>query len=107
VKAISLLKTVRQKLVKAEKEKEDALRDFHSLKEREKDDKSKELAERATFQHELESLTAAHEKTTSNLKAQFGRDIANTRERYEQEMAALRGQFELDIASLKVGSILL
>lgn len=101
VKAISLLKTVRQKLVKAEKEKEDALRDLLSFKEREKDDKSKELAERATFQHELESLTAAHEKTTSNLKAQFGRDIANMRERYEQEIAALRGQFELDLASLK------
>lgn len=107
VKAISLLKTVRQKLVKAEKEKEDALRDLVSFREREKDDKSKELAERANFQHELESLNAAHEKTTSNLKAQFGRDIANTRERYEQEVAALRGQFELEIASLKVGPILL
>jgi len=106
VKAVSLLKTVRQKLVKAEKEKEDALRDLLSFKEREKDDKSKELVERANFQHELESLTGAHEKTTSNLKAQFGRDIANTRERYEQEMTALRGQFELDITSLKVGFLI-
>jgi len=106
VKAISLLKTVRQKLVKAEKEKEEATRDLASFREREKDEKSREQAERANFQHELESLAGAHEKATTSLKAQFGRDIANTRERYEQEISALRGQFELDIASLKVSSIL-
>ncbi|KAF8973986.1 hypothetical protein BDZ97DRAFT_1777816 [Flammula alnicola] len=79
VKAISLLKTVRQKL----------------------GDKDKEQAERLNFQHEMDNLTASHEKAAANLKAQFGKDFANMRERYEQEISALRGQFELDLASSK------
>ena len=40
VKAVSLLKTVRQKLVKAEKERDDALREATTLTERDRDRKS-------------------------------------------------------------------
>jgi hypothetical protein len=102
VKAISLLKSVRQKLVKAEKDREDAIKEVNSLKDREKGDKDKEYAERLNFQYELESLTAAHEKATATSKSQFEKDSAAMRERYEQEIGALRGQSELDLSSIKV-----
>ena len=103
VKAVSLLKTVRQKLVKAEKDKEDALKEVATIKEREKDEKSKEQADRLNHQQEVESLNAAHEKATAALKAQFNKDMASMKERYESEIAALKGQFELDMATAKVG----
>ncbi|PPQ88658.1 hypothetical protein CVT25_010234 [Psilocybe cyanescens] len=101
VKAISLLKTVRQKLVKAEKDKEDALREISVIKEKEKNEKNKEQIDRLNFQQELETVHAAHDEAIANLKAQFSRDMASTKERYEQEISALRGQFELDLASSK------
>ncbi|PPQ64426.1 hypothetical protein CVT26_002133 [Gymnopilus dilepis] len=101
VKAVSLLKTVRQKLVKAEKDKEDALKEVATIKEREKDEKSKEQADRLNHQQEVESLNAAHEKATAALKAQFNKDMASMKERYESEIAALKGQFELDMATAK------
>lgn len=102
VKAISLLKTVRQKLVKAEKDKDDALREVATIKERERDERSKEQTDRLNHQQELESLNATHEKATATLKAQFNKDMTSMKERYEQEIAALRGQFELDMAAAKV-----
>ena len=105
VKAISLLKTVRQKLVKAEKDREDAIREVNSFKDREKTDKDKEHAERLNFQYEKESLTAAHDKATTSLRSQFEKDITAMRERYEQEIGALRGQYELDLASIQVNII--
>ncbi|KAF8807465.1 hypothetical protein BYT27DRAFT_7165127 [Phlegmacium glaucopus] len=104
VKAISLLKTVRQKLVKAEKDREEAVKEVNSLKDREKGDKDKEQAEKLNFQYEMESLTAAHDKATATLRSQFEKDIATMRERYEQEIGALRGQSELDLASIKISS---
>jgi hypothetical protein len=102
VKAISLLKSVRQKLVKAEKDREDAIKEVNSLKDREKGDKDKEHAERLNFQYEMESLTATHEKATTTLKSQFEKDSAAMRERYEQDIGSLRGQSELELASFKV-----
>lgn len=106
VKAISLLKSVRQKLVKADKEKDDALRELASIKEREQGDKNKEQADRQNFQREIEALTATHEQATANLRAQFNKDFINMQERYKQEISALRGQFELDAASAKVRNFL-
>ncbi|KAF8168038.1 hypothetical protein B0H34DRAFT_804053 [Crassisporium funariophilum] len=101
VKAISLLKTVRQKLVKAEKEKEDALKEIAAVKDRERGDKNKEQAERQNFQHELESVHATHEKAIASLRAQYDKDFSGVRERYDQEISAVRGQLELDLASTK------
>lgn len=105
VKAISLLKTVRQKLVKAEKDKEDAIKEVNSFRDREKGDKDKEHAERLNFQYEMESLTVAHDKATAALRSQFEKDSTTMRERYEQEIGALRVQFELELASIKVNII--
>ena len=105
VKAISLLKSVRQKLVKADKDKDDALRELASIKEREQGEKNKEQANRQNFQREIEALTATHEQATANLRAQFNKDFASMQERYRQEISALRGQFELDAASAKVRNL--
>jgi len=102
VKAISLLKTVRQKLVKAEKDKDDVTRELLVLKEREKGDKDKEQADRQTFQKEIDSLNSAHDKAIANMKNQFNKDFNGMKERYEQEITLIRGQFELEITSLKV-----
>ncbi|KAF9056231.1 peroxisomal membrane anchor protein conserved region-domain-containing protein [Panaeolus papilionaceus] len=101
VKAISLLKTVRQKLVKAEKDREDAQKEMVAVKEREKGDRSKEEALKQSLQQEMEKLSVNHERTVATLRSQFDKDFASMRERYEQDIAALRGQSELDIATLK------
>ncbi len=103
VKAITLLKTVRQKLVKAEKDKEDTLKEMAAIKEREKGDKDKEQAERLNFLRELEATQTTHAQEVSGLKSQFEKDIAALRERYEHEISALRGQRDLDLAAAKVG----
>ncbi|KAH9486873.1 hypothetical protein JR316_0000938 [Psilocybe cubensis] len=105
VKAISLLKTVRQKLVKAEKDKEDAMKEIAAIKEREKNEKNQEQIDRLNFQQELEAVQTKHDEAVANLKAQFAKEMTSTKERYEQEINALRGQMELDVASSKATHI--
>ncbi|KAL1683836.1 hypothetical protein EV122DRAFT_200636 [Schizophyllum commune] len=85
VKAISLLKSVRQKLVKAEKDREEAAAQTQ-----------KEAAERTRLQKELEAANSEREKAVAGLKAQFDKETAALRERFERDTAALRSQFELD-----------
>ncbi|KAJ6610071.1 hypothetical protein B0H10DRAFT_2438222 [Mycena sp. CBHHK59/15] len=101
VKAISLLKTVRQKLVKAEKERDDIQRETAALKDREKSDKEREQAERSRLQTEIETVNSEREKATTGLKAQFDREVATIKDRHEKETAVLRGQFELEALTAK------
>ncbi|KAF5377593.1 hypothetical protein D9615_005338 [Tricholomella constricta] len=101
VKAISLLKTVRQKLVKAEKEKEDALRETTSFQEREKGEKEREQAERARLRNELDAVNAEREQAVTGLRAQFDKELANYKDRFEKELSATKGQYELEGASIK------
>jgi chromosome segregation ATPase len=102
VKAITLLKTVRQKLVKAEKDREDAVKEIATMKEREKGDKDKEQTEKLNLLRELEVSQSAHAQEIAAFRTQFEKDLAATRERYEQEVSALKGQQELDLVSIKV-----
>ncbi|KAF9481368.1 hypothetical protein BDN70DRAFT_803504 [Pholiota conissans] len=101
VKAISLLKTVRQKLVKAEKDKDDVMKEMAALRERETGDKDKEQAERQKLQHEMENLNSTHEQAMSNMRVQFNKDYGSMQEHYKQEINALRGQSELDLTAAK------
>lgn len=103
VKAISLLKTVRQKLVKAEKDRDEARGELAAVKEREKGDRDKEEAERSRLQKEIDSVNAERERAIAGLKGQFDREVAGVKERYEREISALKGQFELEAISTKVG----
>jgi chromosome segregation ATPase len=103
-KAVSLLKTVRQKLVKAEKEREDALKEAAAVKEGQKTERDKEQLEREKLQGELNKLKVEKEVSLADLRAQFEKDLMASKQRSEREIAALRGQFELEIVTAKVFS---
>jgi hypothetical protein len=102
VKAVSLLKTVRQKLVKTEREKEDAFREVAVSRDRDRGEKETDRIERLKLQQELEMVQIEREKMATAQKAQFERELALQKERYEREMAAVKGQLELEIITLKV-----
>ncbi|KAF9460834.1 hypothetical protein BDZ94DRAFT_1375031, partial [Collybia nuda] len=101
VKAISLLKTVRQKLVKAEKEKDDALKELGSSREREYADRDHVQVERTRLQSELSAVNVEREKAISGLKAQFDKDIINIRERHEKDILAQRENYETENILIK------
>lgn len=102
VKAISLLKTVRQKLVKAEKDKDDTLKELTGLKEKDKGEKERQELDRTRMRNEVEMANHAREKAMGDLRAHFDKDIANAKDRYEQEMIFRKGQFELQLATTQV-----
>jgi hypothetical protein len=102
VKAISMLKTVRQKLVKAEKEKEDALKELTALREKDVGAQEKTNAELLRLQQEIDFLNAEREKTIIGLKAQLDRELGIVRDQSLREISALRNQFELEDMSAKV-----
>ncbi|KAH7915816.1 peroxisomal membrane anchor protein conserved region-domain-containing protein [Hygrophoropsis aurantiaca] len=101
VKAISLLKTVRQKLVKAEKERDDVTRESNDAREREKQEKEKEKAERSKLQSEIDVANSEREKAIIGLRAQFDKELTLTKDRAERELSAVKGQLELEIITLK------
>ncbi|EIW64404.1 uncharacterized protein TRAVEDRAFT_111828 [Trametes versicolor FP-101664 SS1] len=100
-KAITLLKTVRQKLVKAEKERDDAVKEVGTVREAEKAEREKERAERVRLQGEIEKANAERETAVQGLRAQFDKEVAGLKEKHEKEIAALRGQFELEAITTK------
>jgi chromosome segregation ATPase len=102
VKAITLLKTVRQKLVKAEKDRDDALRELGESKEKERQERDKERTERARLQSEIDAVNAEREKAVTGLRSQFDKEIAAVKDRSEKELSAARTQLEAEIAALKV-----
>lgn len=89
-KAISLLKTVRQKLVKLEKEKEEA--------ERVKDG---DRQERQRMVENLEKLRGEREKEVSNLRAGFEKEAASLKDKYERDLAAKKAHWELELITTK------
>jgi phage protein D len=102
VKAINLLKTVRQKLVKVEKEKEEALKELSGAREKEVNQRGKEEAEKAKLQKEIETINAEREVAVAGLKAQFDKELLTMKERHEKETSAIRSQFELEAVTAKV-----
>ncbi|PBK77281.1 hypothetical protein ARMSODRAFT_992371 [Armillaria solidipes] len=100
-KAISLLKTVRQKLVKSEKDKEEALRQASALREQEKEYKERDATEKSRLRKDVDTANAEREKAVTGLKAQFDKEIAALKDRYEKELASQKGQFELDAVTTK------
>ncbi|KAJ7619105.1 hypothetical protein DFH06DRAFT_1482915 [Mycena polygramma] len=101
VKAISLLKSVRQKLVKAEKERDDIQRDIASSKDKEKSEREKDHLEKSRLQSELETAHSERERAIAGLKTQFDREIASARDKQDKEVTILRGQFELEALTTK------
>lgn len=90
-KAIALLKTVRAKLVKTEKEKEE----YERLKAEEK-------AERAKLVENMERQRAEREREVSNLRASFEKEVQGLKERYERDALAKKREWELEMITTKV-----
>jgi chromosome segregation ATPase len=101
-KAIALLKTVRQKLVKAEKERDEVVREVGELREKDKADKSRERVEKARLQVEIEQANLEREKAVAGLRIQFDKEVALMRDKQERDTQALKGQFESEVSALKV-----
>lgn len=91
IKAISLLKTVRAKLVKAEKDKEEVERD-----------RAEERAERSRAAEETERVRAEKEREVNNLRKGFEREMAAARERFEKEIKERKAAWELEMITTKV-----
>jgi chromosome segregation ATPase len=101
-KAIALLKTVRQKLVKTEKERDDTIKEVNDLKEKDKVERAKEKAERQRLQQEIELENLDRGKAVAGLKAQFDKELSTLKDRQEKDISALKSQFELEIAARQV-----
>lgn len=102
VKAISLLKTVRQKVVKAEKERDDTLRELNETRGRDLEEKEKDRVERANLEREVDAANGEREKAVTGLRAQFDKDIAATKDRAEWDIQTAKKQFDAEMNSLKV-----
>ncbi|KAF9650502.1 hypothetical protein BDM02DRAFT_1385736 [Thelephora ganbajun] len=100
-KAIALLKTVRQKLVKAEKERDDVVREVGELREKDKADKARERVEKIRMHNEIEQANLEREKAVAGLRTQFDKEVALLKDRQEKDIQALQGQFESETAALK------
>jgi len=101
-KAITLLKTVRTNLVKTKKEKEEAVKELATIKEREKEEREKERQERAKLEAEVERVKVEKEKEVAILRSQLEKELGSVKERYEKENAARKGQYELEVITTKV-----
>ncbi|KAJ4486234.1 hypothetical protein J3R30DRAFT_1472435 [Lentinula aciculospora] len=101
MKAISLLKTVRQKLTKAEKDRDDAVKEASALREKERAERVREESEKLRHQSEIDSLNAERDRAVTGLKAQFDKELAAVKERHEKELGALRSELELDAVTVK------
>lgn len=101
-KAITLLKTVRTKQMKAEKERDDAVKELAAVKEKEQADRDKENTERANLQALVDRLKAEKETGMSTLRAQHERELASTKERNDKEMAMAKGQYQHEAATARV-----
>ncbi|WWD18580.1 hypothetical protein CI109_103033 [Kwoniella shandongensis] len=89
-KAISLLKTVRLKLVKVEKEREEIEKD-----------RAEERAERSRASEEVERVKAEREREVNNLRKGFERELAGVKERYEKDLQSKKAAWELEMITTK------
>lgn len=102
-KALSLLRALRQKLVKTEKEKAEAelARDAATSAAAQAGDGTK--ADRVRAEQELTSLRAAQEQQLAKLRQSFERDATAQKQQLERELAARKAQAELDAITAKAG----
>jgi hypothetical protein len=101
-KAIALLKTVRQKLVKAEKERDDVAKEMNEFREKDKTDKARERVEKIKLQNEIEQANLEREKAVAGLRIQFDKEVALLKNKQEKDIQVLKGQFDSEMAMFKV-----
>lgn len=101
VKALSLLRALRQKLVKNEQEKAANDQELEKARKGEKDALDTLKSDRARFDKEIVGLRTAHEAMIVKLRSGFEREAQGLKERFEKEAISKRGQFELDAIHVK------
>ncbi|KZS93087.1 hypothetical protein SISNIDRAFT_100481 [Sistotremastrum niveocremeum HHB9708] len=100
-KAISLLKTVRQKLLKAEKERDEATEEAKVLREKDKNTRQAERSERQRLENEIGKIKADGESDLRDLRLSHERGVELVRERLIKESESRAAVLEREIASLK------
>ncbi|GAA6047637.1 hypothetical protein JCM3770_001601 [Rhodotorula araucariae] len=101
IKALSLLRALRQKLVKNEQDKGESDRLLAEARAGERQAQDTLKADRARFDSEIVALRAAQEQQVNKLKQSFERETANLRAQYERDATNKKGQFELDAITAK------
>ncbi|GAA6013165.1 hypothetical protein JCM11491_005202 [Sporobolomyces phaffii] len=101
VKALSLLRALRQKLVKNEQDKASNDQELEKSRKAEKDALDTLKSDRARFDKEIVALRTAHEAQLTKLRTGFEREAQGLKERFEKEAISKRGQFELDAIHVK------
>jgi chorismate mutase len=89
-------------LVKAEKERDDVIKEVGELKEKDKTDKARERVEKIRMQSEIEQANLEREKAVAGLRIQFDKEVALLKDKQEKEIQVLKGQFESEAAATKV-----
>jgi hypothetical protein len=101
-KAISLLKTVRLKSVKTEKDLDEVMQERALFRGEVAKERDAHKAELAKLESEVEKIRIDKGKDLARLKAQFDAELAAVKHRLEKEAATQKSQFELDAINLKV-----
>ncbi|GAA6060140.1 hypothetical protein JCM10212_001437 [Sporobolomyces blumeae] len=101
IKALSLLRALRQKLVKNEQERGTMDEEIEKARKAEKDALETLKSDRARFDKEIVGLRSAQEAVVAKLKSGFERELQAVKERYEKDAVSKRGQFELDAIHVK------
>lgn len=122
-KAISLLKTVRTKLVKAEKERDEVSQELNALRENERGFKERGEDEVLKLRSELERMRNEIERVRSDsirevtrikdegkkdlakLRSQIDVDASAQRDAMERELLARRGEWEIEMIASKASMI--
>jgi chromosome segregation ATPase len=101
-KAVTLLKTVRGKLIKTEKERDDAVKDAGAGRQKLQEELDKERAEKAQVLADVARVNAERDNALAGMKSHFDREIAGLKERQQRETAAIKAQFELEAMNARV-----
>lgn len=101
IKALSLLRALRQKLVKSEKDREEGDKEREALRVADVATQETVKADKLRFESEIVSLRAAQELQLTKLRQAFERETNSIRTQHERESTAKRGQTELDVITAK------
>ena len=102
MKAVSLLKNVRQKLVKTEKERDDMARELQAIKAKEEKIREKEQSERFEWESKIEQLRNDKEREVKAMQSHHEKEIASFQTQLDREIHTQKAQFELELATCKV-----
>lgn len=101
IKALSLLRALRQKLVKSEKDIEESNKEREALKVSELAAQETLRGDRTRFDQEIVSLRAAQEQQHSKMRNSFDRESTSIRAQNERESLAKKRQYELELITIK------